>query len=69
MNAAVAVIGGLVTLAIIAVVVSRNAQTPTVLTSGGTALASIISAAVSPVTGSRSNTYGSVGQTIGGVTL
>jgi len=45
----IAVIGSIVGLAMLAVLVSRNAQTPAVLTSGGQALANVISAAVAPV--------------------
>lgn len=54
----IAVIAGMIGLAIVAVIVSRNAQTPQVLQAGGSALASIIGAAVSPVTGGG-NTFGS----------
>jgi len=64
---AVAVIGGIITLAIIAVVVSRNAQTPQVIQAGGSALASVIGAAVQPVTGGGGNSFGGVGQSIGGL--
>lgn len=53
-GAAVAAIGAFVALAIVAVVVSKNAQTPTVLTSAGQALSQVIGAAVSPVTGASS---------------
>lgn len=56
----VAVVTGVIGLAIVAVLVSQNAQTSGVISSGGGALAGIISAAVSPVTGSSSNTFGSV---------
>ena len=57
----VTVIAGILGLAIVAVVVSQRAQTPQVLQSGGSALAAIISAAVSPVTGSGGSTgFGSV---------
>jgi hypothetical protein len=45
-------------LAIVAVLVSKNAQTGSVLTSGGTALAQVIQAAVSPVTGGSSSFLG-----------
>lgn len=62
--AIVTIIAGVIGLAIVAVIVSKNAQTPTVLTSGGTALSSIIGAAVSPVTGS--NNFGAAGQTVQG---
>lgn len=50
----VIVLGGIVSLAMVAVLVSRNAQTPQVFAAGGSALSSIIAAAVSPVTGSGS---------------
>ena len=48
-------------LAIVAVIVSQRAQTPTVISSAGTALSSVIAAAVSPVTGVSNNTFGSTG--------
>jgi hypothetical protein len=57
-SALAAIIG----LAIVAVLVSQNAQTGNVLTSGGTALSSVIQAAVSPVTG------GSTGNLLGNST-
>jgi hypothetical protein len=41
----------IVGIAILAVLVSKNAQTPQVLTAAGTAFSQSISAAVSPVTG------------------
>jgi PRD1 phage membrane DNA delivery len=63
----VAVVGGIITLAIIAVVVSRQAQTPQVLQAGGSALAAVIGAAVQPVTGNSQNTFGGIGQNIGGI--
>lgn len=44
-----AIVAGLVTLAIVAVLVGRNAQTSGVFQAGGTALASVIKAAVAPV--------------------
>lgn len=50
-----AVLAAIIGLAIIAVIVSKNAQTGTVLTSGGTALAAVINAAVSPVSGASSS--------------
>ncbi len=48
------VVSGIVGLAIVAVIVSRNAQTPAVLQSAGSALASVIGAAVGPVSNSGS---------------
>lgn len=56
----VAVVTGVIGLAIVAVIVSQNAQTSSVISSGGGALAGIISAAVAPVSGSSSNAFGSV---------
>ena len=53
--AAVGVIGGLIGLAIVAVIVSKNAATSSVIRSAGGALSSVIGAAVSPVSG---NTFG-----------
>jgi hypothetical protein len=64
--AVVGVIGGIITLAIVAVLVGTRAQTPQVIQAGGTALSSIINAAVQPVSGG-SNMFGSVGQSIGGL--
>jgi hypothetical protein len=48
-------------LAALAVVVSRNAQTPQVLSAGGQAFSNILNAAVSPVSGSynRGTNFGS----------
>lgn len=48
----VSVIAGFVGLAIVAVLVSKNAQTSSVLTGAGSALSSVISAAVKPVSSS-----------------
>jgi hypothetical protein len=50
-GAVVAIIAGLVGLAIVAVVLSKNAQTPTIITNAGTALSGVIGAAVAPVSG------------------
>lgn len=47
----IAIVSGIIGLAIVAVVVSKNAQAPTVLQAAGSALSSVIAAAVSPVTG------------------
>lgn len=48
----VAIVGGIIGLAIIAVLVSKQAQTPQVFQSAGNALANIINSAVSPVASS-----------------
>lgn len=50
----------IVGVAVIAVIVSKNAQTGTVLTSAGTAFASALSAATAPVTGTSTYTGGGV---------
>jgi septal ring factor EnvC (AmiA/AmiB activator) len=63
----IAVVGGVITLAMIAVAVSKNAQTSSVIQGAGTALSSVIGAAVAPVSGSTTNTFGSTTAT-GGVT-
>jgi hypothetical protein len=62
----VTVLGGVFTLALAAVILSKQANTANVLKSGGDALKSIIGAAVQPVS-SNSNLLGSVGVNIGGI--
>jgi hypothetical protein len=57
----VAVIGGVIGLAIVAVIVSKQAQTPAVLQGAGTALAQVIGAAVSPVGNAGTNQFGGTG--------
>lgn len=57
----VSVIAGVIGLAVVAVLVSQKAQTSSVLTGAGSALSSVINAAVSPVTGSSTNQFGSSG--------
>jgi hypothetical protein len=65
----VIVIGGVITLAMVAVVVSKNAQTSSVIQGAGTALSSIIGAAVAPVSGSTTNMLGSSGTPTGGTAV
>jgi hypothetical protein len=66
----VAIVTGVIGLALVAVAVSKNAQTPQVVQSAGGALASIIGAAVQPVTGSGSGGgFGGLGNNIGGISL
>jgi PRD1 phage membrane DNA delivery len=65
----VIVFGGIITLAMIAVAVSKNAQTSTVIQGAGTALSSIIGAAVAPVSGSTTNMIGSSGTPTGGTAV
>jgi hypothetical protein len=55
----ITIIGGVIGLAMVAVLVAQKAQTSQVLQGGGTALSSIITAAVAPVTGSTTNSFGS----------
>ena len=50
-----AALGGVFTLAIISVLVSKNAQFPQVLQQAGSALSGVIQAATSPVTGNVGN--------------
>lgn len=54
----IAIVTGIIGLAIVAVVVSQNANTSSVIGSAGSALSSVIGAAVSPVSGG-SNQFGS----------
>jgi hypothetical protein len=56
--AVLSVIAGVIGLAVVAVIVSKNAQTSNVLQGAGSALSSVISAAVGPVTGSTSTAFG-----------
>ena len=57
----VSVIAGIIGLAVVAVIVSQRAQTSTVISSAGTALAGVISAAVGPVSNSTGNMFGNTG--------
>ena len=52
----ITVVAGVLTLAMIAVVVSQKAQTSTVIQGAGTALSSVIAAAVAPVSGNSGTT-------------
>lgn len=54
----IAVVSGIIGLAIIAVLVSQKAQTSQVVQGVGTALSSVIGAAVAPVTGSGGQQQG-----------
>ena len=61
-SAIVSVIMAVIGVAIIAVLVSQQAQTSNVLTAGGTAISKVLGSALSPVTGSSGlNTLASVG--------
>lgn len=65
-DTALAVVTGLIGLATVAVIVSKNAQTPSVLAAGGSSLSSVIAAAVSPVTGTGSGAQSFMSSGIGG---
>jgi hypothetical protein len=68
----IAIVTGVIGLAMVAVIVSQRAQTPTVINSAGSALASVIGAAVSPLGGSSNagaTNFGSTSNSIGGLTL
>lgn len=54
----VIVLGGIFTLAMLAVAVSKNAQTSQVISGAGTALSAVIAAAVAPVSGSSTTSFG-----------
>lgn len=57
----IAIVAAIITLAIVAVIFSKNAQTSSVITGAGTALSSVIGAAVAPVSGTGANQFGSGG--------
>lgn len=58
---------GVIGLAMVAVLVSNAANTQNVLTGAGNLANSIIGAAVSPVTGTQTNNFGSVGSNMAGI--
>lgn len=58
----ITIVAGVIGLAIVAVLVSKNAQTSSVLTGAGTALSGVISSAVSPVSGTQASNFGSASQ-------
>jgi membrane DNA delivery protein len=68
---AITIITSIVGLAMLAVILSQKANTSTVIQSSGSALASVIGAAVSPLgTGNAGSTnFGSTSNNIGGLTL
>jgi hypothetical protein len=56
-----AIIAGIITVAIVAVIVSKNANTAAVITGSGTALSGVISAAVAPVASNGGGGFGTGG--------
>lgn len=63
-----AVIAGILGLAVVSVIVGRNAQTSNVISAGGGALSSVIGAAVAPVSTGSSTTLPSTPATLLGGT-
>jgi hypothetical protein len=61
----VGVIGGVIALAVTAVIVSKNANTAGVVSAGGSALANVIGAAVSPVASGGAPSYGGASTSLG----
>lgn len=53
-----AIFAGITGVAIIAVLVSKNSQTPAVITAAGSAYSGGLLAALSPVTGGSGNNFG-----------
>jgi hypothetical protein len=70
---ALTIIGSVIGLAMLAVVLSQRAATSTVIQSSGSALASVIGAAVAPLGAGASNanatSFGSTANNIGGIVL
>lgn len=60
MGQLVVVLTGIIGVALVAVLVSRNAQTPQVISSGGNALSKFLATAVSPVTGGSGLSLGNL---------
>lgn len=59
------ILGGIFTLAIVAVVLSNRANTSNVFTSAGNALGTVIGAAVAPITGNATNLGSQVTNSLG----
>ena len=53
-----AIVSGAIGLAIVSVVLAQRAQTPQVLGAAGGALSEVIAAAVAPITGASTNSFG-----------
>jgi hypothetical protein len=63
-RALIAIVSSIVGLSLVAVVLSTRSNTASVIGAGGTALASVLSAATAPVTGGSSAS--SIGSALGG---
>jgi hypothetical protein len=55
LQAVLAIVGGVITVAIISVIVGQKSQAPEAIQAAGSTLSNIIAAAVNPVTKSASN--------------
>ncbi len=69
LNATLAIVSGVIGLAIVSVLMSKRSQTPQVIQSAGGALASVITAATNPYTGQsgpNSHSPGLVNSNFGG---
>lgn len=67
MGQLVVVLTGIIGVAMLAVLVSNNAQTPAVINAGGNALTNFLKTAVSPVTGGGGNGVGQLGTTLANI--
>lgn len=67
MGQLVVVLTGIIGVAMLAVLVSNNSQTPAVINAGGNALTNFLKTAVSPVTGGASNGVGQLGTTLANI--
>lgn len=65
----VTVAAGVIGVAIIAVLVSKNAQTPQVLGAAGSAFSNVLSAATGPVTGATAAPVNNLGSSDFGLSL
>lgn len=63
----VVVLTGIIGVATLAVLVSKNAQTPQVITAGGNAFSNMLATAVSPVTGSAGGSSSGMGMNLSGL--
>jgi hypothetical protein len=68
-EAIVTIAAGVIGVAIIAVLVSKNAQTPAVFGAAGSAFSNVLSAATAPVTGKAAAPVNSYGGSFGGFSI
>jgi hypothetical protein len=65
----ITVTAGIIGLAMVAVIVSKNANTSAVFTGAGTALSGVIAAAVGPVSNTGGATFGTSSSPTGGTAV